>query len=137
MNSVASDHLLLPTQFHDESLIPGCGEHSWFKSDSCYAKDRNEPGSKGEIDAIHLYELMRDGFNRSGYPVWWALCGWSPLYAGPNKYPQHPVGNALANSARIGPDTGGGWTAVLANLQSGCRGHCSRLLWRATLSDLD
>ena len=104
-------------------LFVGRCEHSWFKSDSCYAKDRSEPGSKGEIDAIHLYELMRDGFNKSGYPVWWALCGWSPMYAGPNKYPQHPVGNALANSARIGPDTGGGWTAVLANLQSVCRGQ--------------
>ena len=61
---------------------------------------------------------MRDGFNKSGYPIWWALCGWSPMYAGPNKYSGHPVGNALANSARIGPDTGGGWTAVLSNLEN-------------------
>ena len=29
-----------------------------------------------------------------------------------------PVGKGLANSARIGPDTGGGWTAVLQNLEN-------------------
>ena len=28
------------------------------------------------------------------------------------------MGNSLANSARIGPDTGGGWTAALSNLQN-------------------
>jgi hypothetical protein len=31
---------------------------------------------------------------------------------------RHPVGTSLANSARIGPDTGGGWTAALSNLQN-------------------
>ena len=63
---------------------------------------------------------VRDGFNQSGYPVWWALCdgrksssdGPGSFYAGPDKYPGHPVGNGLANSARIGPDTGGGWTSL-------------------------
>ena len=70
-----------PGQFgHEAQDSAWLGAHKidWFKSDSCYAKDRGEPGDKGHIDAIHLYELMRDGFNKSGYPVWWALCGWSP-----------------------------------------------------------
>ena len=39
-------------------------------------------------------------------------------WTGPDKYPDHRVGNALANSARIGPDTGGGWTEVLQNLEN-------------------
>ena len=110
-----------PGQFgheaHDSAWL-AAHKIDWFKSDSCYAKDRSEHGSKGDIDAIILYEKMRDGFNKSGYPIWWALCGWSPMYAGPDKYQGHPVGNALANSARIGPDTGGGWTAVLSNLEN-------------------
>eukprot|EP01048_Picozoa_sp_COSAG05_P016292 COSAG05_NODE_2079_length_3603_cov_2.777968_4_plen_63_part_00 len=28
------------------------------------------------------------------------------------------MGDALANSARIGPDTGGGWVPVLQNLEN-------------------
>ena len=53
---------------------------------------------------------MRDALNATGYPVWFALCGWEPWYAN--------TGKALANSARIGPDTGTGWTAVLKNLEN-------------------
>ena len=112
---------------HDAAWL-GAHKIDWFKSDSCYTYDRGVPGDKGHIDAIILYEKMRDGFNKSGYKVWWALCGWDPLWAGDprsaskpipgNKYPGHPVGNSLANSARIGPDTGGGWTAALSNLQN-------------------
>jgi hypothetical protein len=44
------------------------------------------------------------------YPVWFALCGWQPWYA--------PHGQELANSARIGPDTGTGWTAVMKNVEN-------------------
>lgn len=49
------------------------------------------PGDQGHIDAIILYEKMRDGFNKSGYPVWWALCGWDPLYAGDPRYASAPI----------------------------------------------
>ena len=53
---------------------------------------------------------MRVATNRS---VWFALCGWEPVYASAKG-----AGNALANSARIGPDTGGGWQAVLKNIDN-------------------
>ena len=47
---------------------------------------------------------------RSADPVWFALCGWENFYA------EH--GKKLANSARIGPDTGTGWTAVMKNVEN-------------------
>ena len=53
---------------------------------------------------------MRDALNASGYPVWFALCGWENFYA--------PHGKTLANSARTGPDTGTGWTAVMKNIEN-------------------
>lgn len=81
------------------------GRHKvdWYKEDACYAS-----GDQGT--ALGLYGKMRDALNATGYPVWFALCGWEPWYA--------PHGKMLANSARIGPDTGGGWTAVLTNIQN-------------------
>ena len=100
------------------------GRHKidWFKSDSCYTTEPGEPSKPGEVTAITQYEKLRDGFNASGYPVWWALCDGRKnppsFYSGPDKYPEHPVGNALANSARIGPDTGGGWMFVMQNLEN-------------------
>ena len=60
------------------------GHHQidWFKSDACYAADRNvKPVSKGQAEAIALYRKMGDAMNRSGYPIWYALCGWMPFYA--------------------------------------------------------
>lgn len=57
---------------------------------------------------------MRDALNATGYPVWFALCGWKPEYA------SDPRGNnKIGNSARIGPDTGTGWTSVLTNIRNG------------------
>ena len=103
-----------PGQFGHESTDGAwLGKHKidWFKSDACYAADRDvKPVSKGQAEAIALYRKMGDAMNKSGYPIWYALCGWMPFYA--------PVGKGLANSARIGPDTGGGWTAVLQNLEN-------------------
>lgn len=72
----------------------------WYKEDSCYAPS-DEP------TAIHQYSLMRDALNATGYPIWFATCGWKPWYAS-----DPDGGNKLANSARIGPDTGTGWSAV-------------------------
>lgn len=87
----------------------GAHEIDWFKEDACYAPDRNLANkTEGQREAIALYRKFGTALNASGYPVWFALCGWMPWYA--------PVGKGLANSARIGPDTGGGWTAVLQNL---------------------
>eukprot|EP00039_Didymoeca_costata_P022146 m.3834 g.3834 ORF g.3834 m.3834 type:complete len:618 (-) comp2840_c0_seq1:87-1940(-) len=78
----------------------------WFKEDSCY--------DSGDQDiAIQHYATMRDAFNASGRKIWFALCGWKPWYAS-----RADGGNVLANSARIGPDTGGGWQAVLQNVDN-------------------
>ena len=108
-------------EVHD-ALWLGKNKIDWFKSDSCYTTEPGEPSEAGEVTAIIQYEKVRDGFNQSGHPVWWALCDGRKnppsFYAGPNKYPKHPVGNSLANSARIGPDTGGGWMEVMANLEN-------------------
>jgi hypothetical protein len=42
------------------------------------------------------------------------LCGWETIYA------SDPRGNnKIGNSARIGPDTGTGWTAVIKNIENG------------------
>jgi hypothetical protein len=76
----------------------------WLKTDSCYGV----PGG-----SITHYAKMRDALNATGRPIWLALCGWAPYYAS-----QEGAGNALANSARIGPDTGGGWQAVLKNIDN-------------------
>ena len=49
---------------------------------------------------------MRDALNATDYPIWFALCGWSTVFA------TDPRGNnKIGNSARVGPDTGTGWTA--------------------------
>ena len=63
--------------------------------------------------SIAHYAAMRDALNATGRPVWLALCGWEPMYASAKG-----AGNELANSARIGPDTGGGWQAVLKNIDN-------------------
>eukprot|EP00038_Savillea_parva_P017955 m.21952 g.21952 ORF g.21952 m.21952 type:complete len:584 (-) comp3945_c0_seq1:96-1847(-) len=79
----------------------------WYKEDSCYA-------SGDQATAIAEYAKMRDALNATGYPVWFALCGWETFYASdPNG------GNKLANSARIGPDTGTGWSSVMTNIRNG------------------
>ena len=78
-------------------------EVDWFKSDSCYA-------SPDPATAFAEYGVMRDALNASGRHIWFALCGWSSIYA--------PVGQSLGNSWRIGPDTGSGWLAVLENVEA-------------------
>ena len=75
----------------------------WYKEDAC-----DSPSAKQA--AIQEYDKMRDALNASGYPVWFALCGWQPWYA--------EFGKTMANSARIGPDTGTGWTAVMQNIEN-------------------
>ena len=106
-------------EVHD-GLWLGRNKVDWFKSDSCFTPgDRN---ATMEMASIEQFALVAQGMNKSGWPVWWALCDGRKtppsFYAGPDKYPSHPVGNALANSARIGPDTGGGWLEVLQNLEN-------------------
>lgn len=81
----------------------------WVKDDSCY-------DSGDEDTAIAHYAAFRDALNATGRKIWYALCGWEPWYAS-----HTGGGNALANSARIGPDTGGGWTAVKKNIDN-CKG---------------
>jgi len=78
-------------------------EIDWFKSDSCYASADHET-------AFAQYAAMRDALNATGRSVWFALCGWEAWYA--------PQGRALGNSWRVGPDTGSGWQAVLANVEA-------------------
>ena len=78
----------------------------WVKDDSCY-------DTSDEDIAIAHYAAFRDALNATGRKIWFALCGWEPWYAA------HPgAGNALANSARIGPDTGSGWVAVKKNIDN-------------------
>ena len=78
-------------------------EIDWYKSDSCYA-------SANHTTAFAEYATMRDALNVSGRHIWFALCGWAPWYA--------PEGQRLGNSWRIGPDTGSGWQAVMANVEA-------------------
>ena len=42
------------------------------------------------------------------------MCGWLPIYASDPR-----GGNKIGNSARIGPDTGTGWSSVLTNIKNG------------------
>ena len=72
----------------------------FVKEDSCSATDDHEA-------AFAQYALMRDGINATGRPTIFNLCGWNPFYA--------PVGHALANSWRIGPDAAQ-WSTILVNL---------------------
>ena len=90
---------------HEEQDGAFMGNHKidWYKEDACYA-------SGDQTTAVNLYEKMRDALNKTGYPTWFALCGWEPWYA--------PHGQQLANSARIGPDTGAPTVALYPSLFS-------------------
>lgn len=85
------------------------GKHKvdWYKEDNCNSQGGND-------EAFVQYGKMRDALNATGYPVWFALCGWSTDFS------SDPRGNnMIGNSARVGPDTGTGWTAVIINIQAG------------------
>ena len=74
----------------------------FYKEDSCHST-----GAEG--GAFGQYGRMRDALNATVYPIWFALCGWLPEYAVP------PLGgNAIGNSARIGPDTGAAFICDIA-----------------------
>ena len=73
----------------------------WYKSDSCYA-------AADHATAFAEYGTMRDALNKTGRPIWFALCGWNSWYA--------PVGMSLGNSWRVGVDTGSGWAAIMSNV---------------------
>lgn len=107
-----------PGQFgHEAQDGAWLGAHKidWFKEDACFAPDRKlKNQTEGELEAIALYGKLRDALNKSGHPVWFALCGWEPFFA----EERLGGGKRLANSARIGPDTGGGWTAVMQNIEN-------------------
>jgi hypothetical protein len=81
----------------------------WVKDDSCY-------DTANQDTAIAHYAAFGRALNATGRKIWYALCGWQPFYAS-----HAGAGDALANSARIGPDTGGGWAAVKKNIDN-CRG---------------
>ena len=51
-------------------------------------------------------------------PIWFALCGWQPWYATPNAQADYLGGRSIANSWRIGPDTGSGWHAIMENVKN-------------------
>lgn len=76
----------------------------WYKSDSCYA-------SADPTTAIQEYSVMRDALNATNRTIWFALCGWEGWYASLG-------GKSLGNSWRIGPDTGGGWSKVMTNINT-------------------
>jgi len=81
----------------------------WFKSDSCHASPDPET-------AFQEYGTMRDALNKTGRPIWFALCGWESWYAW--KAP----GKSLGNSWRVGVDTGGGWGPIMENMAAMLRG---------------
>ena len=83
-------------------------EVDWWKEDSCYST------SHSNAEAIAQYSTMRDALNATGRPIWFALCGWQTFYA-----TDKGGGQLIGNSWRIGPDTGGGWSAVLTNALRG------------------
>ena len=79
----------------------------WFKEDSC-------DSSGSDDEQIAAYAKMRDALNSSGYPVWFALCGWKTFYG-----TAPGAGKLIGNSWRVGPDTGSGWSAVMENVAAG------------------
>ena len=81
-------------------------EIDWFKSDSCYA-------SPDHATALAEYGAMRDALNKTGRPIWFALCGWQSWYAWE---PPGGGGHTLGNSWRVGMDTGGGWGPIMSNV---------------------
>jgi hypothetical protein len=74
----------------------------WYKSDSCYA-------SQDQNIAFGEYGNMTAALNATGKHIWFALCGWNTWYS--------TRGKDLANSWRIGEDTGSGWAAVMSNVE--------------------
>ena len=80
----------------------------WFKSDSCFASGSHDVAlaSYTKMSKALIAATSRPGQR----PIWFALCGWQPFYA--------LTGRSIANSWRIGPDTGSGWTAVMANVKN-------------------
>mmetsp|Transcript_92221 Transcript_92221/g.246568 ORF Transcript_92221/g.246568 Transcript_92221/m.246568 type:complete len:577 (-) Transcript_92221:139-1869(-) len=83
----------------------------WYKTDSCHA-------ASDRATAFTEYMRMRDIMNKTGRVIWLALCGWKPWYAPPDPANNYPGGQQVANSWRVGPDTGTGWTAVIINIAS-------------------
>ena len=62
-----------PGQFgheaHDSAWL-AAHKIDWFKSDACYAADRDvKPVSKGQAEAIALYRKMGDAMNKSGCKI--------------------------------------------------------------------
>lgn len=79
----------------------------WYKEDSCFAPM--------DVDSsIKQYQTMRDALNATGHQIWFALCGWETYYSSDPR-----GGNNIGNSARVGPDTGQGWVAVMTNIEAG------------------
>jgi hypothetical protein len=76
----------------------------YVKEDSCNAPQDHQT-------AFAQYSLMRDALNASGLaagrPIFFSLCGWESWYA--------PVGTALGNSYRIGPDDTN-WDGLLVDV---------------------
>lgn len=75
----------------------------YLKEDSCHLAGDNHSL------AIEQYSLMRDSLNHTGRPIFFALCGWFPWYAGFSK----PIGNMW----RTGLD-GGSWLGILSNIDT-------------------
>ena len=77
---------------------------SWFASVGAdYAKIDSCGGSQDHNIAFSDYAKWRDGFNATGRPIYFSLCGWNTWYA--------PVGKKLGNSWRIAGD-GTNWGAL-------------------------
>ena len=75
----------------------------YVKEDSC-AANQTDP-----LVAFAEYAKMRDALNATGRPIWFNLCGWNPWYS--------PMGMALANSWRTGPDDNP-WQHILINMDN-------------------
>jgi len=72
----------------------------YVKEDSCNAPQDHPT-------AFKQYAIMRDALNKTGRPMYFALCGWYDWYA--------PVGFSLGNAWRIGPDDQT-WDSVISNI---------------------
>ena len=66
------------------------------ESGADYAKIDSCGGSQDHDTAFSDYSKWRDGFNKTGRPIYFSLCGWHTWYA--------PVGAKLGNSWRIAGD---------------------------------
>lgn len=97
------------SRYHEETDAQTYAEWrvDFVKEDSCAAYV--DPDK-----AFAEYGLMRDALNKTGRPIFFALCGWHDWYAPPMPSLNYSGGYSLGNSARINADDNS-WVGALSS----------------------